>query len=393
MTVGLDADDTLWINEKYFHEVEEEVMKLVEPYYGGTDLYGEMFKTEMSNLELFGYGAKGFILSLIETAVRVTDGGIPGSSVGRIVSLGKELIKKPVVLRGGVHEALEALGRNGHELVLLTKGDLLDQMRKLDKSGLREFFSHVEVMRGKTEDDYRQFFAKLSISPDSFVMVGDSLKSDVIPVLAAGGWAVHLRGGTTWAHETFDGDIENERFFKADKLGEVVSMVEKISEKKKAAVSADNDSGVSIHTDGGCLGNPGPGGWACIISSGTEEIRRSGGERDTTNNRMELTAVIESLKYVIEEGLDSKAPVTLYTDSQYVRNGITKWIHNWERNGWKTAAKKPVKNRDLWMELKSLSDRLEIKWEWVKGHSGNPLNEACDALVKEEMTRITGKEG
>ncbi len=389
MTVGLDADDTLWINEKYFHETEEKVMKLIEPYYEGPDLSAEMSRTELSNLELFGYGAKGFILSLIETAVRVTNGGIPGSSVGRIISFGKDLIKMPVILREDIPEVLELLRKDGHELVLLTKGDLLDQRRKLDKSGLGRYFTHVEVMQGKTEDDYRQFFGKYSISPDSFVMVGDSLKSDVVPVLAAGGWAVHVQGGTTWEHESFDGGIENERFFTANKLGEVVSMVEKISEKKKKNVSADNASGICIHTDGGCLGNPGPGGWACIISSETEEIRKSGGERDTTNNRMELTAVIESLKYVLEEGIDSKTPVTLYTDSQYVRNGITKWIHNWEKNGWKTAAKKPVKNRDLWMELKSLSDRLDIKWKWIKGHSGNPLNEECDALVKEEMIKIS----
>lgn len=150
---------------------------------------------------------------------------------------------------------------------------------------------------------------------------------------------------------------------------------------------------IEIYTDGGCTGNPGPGGWGCLIRSGGEEQRLSGGAPDTTNNRMELTAVIRALEWLAApEGGGRKAAV-LHTDSQYVRNGITQWIKNWVRNGWKTAAKKPVKNRDLWQELKSLDDELEVEWRWVKGHAGNEGNEICDALVKAEMDKLIEKRG
>ncbi len=143
-----------------------------------------------------------------------------------------------------------------------------------------------------------------------------------------------------------------------------------------------------IYTDGGCRGNPGPGGWAYIIKSEKGKISGSGGAVNTTNNKMELTAVIRSLEMVIgDPGLAGK-PIELHTDSQYVKNGITSWINNWIKNGWKTAAKKPVKNRELWIELKDVSDKLNVNWKWVKGHAGDPLNEACDTMVNQEMDRL-----
>lgn len=148
---------------------------------------------------------------------------------------------------------------------------------------------------------------------------------------------------------------------------------------------------VEIYTDGGCWGNPGPGGWAYRIHMDGKIIEGKGGEAATTNNRMELTAVIEALKLLAAEGNGAKRSIKVRTDSQYVKNGISSWIENWSRNGWKTAAKKPVKNKDLWVPLKELRDSLHVEWAWVKGHAGNPDNERCDELVQEAIGEINLK--
>ena len=148
-----------------------------------------------------------------------------------------------------------------------------------------------------------------------------------------------------------------------------------------------NQSGeLKIYTDGGCSGNPGPGGWAYVIISGEEEIiaKEMGSQKETTNNRMELTAVIEALRAI----KNKKTPtnnITVYTDSQYVQKGISEWIQNWKRNSWRTKDKKPVKNRELWIELDSLASEFHITWEWVKGHDGNRFNELCDRMTQEAI--------
>ena len=142
---------------------------------------------------------------------------------------------------------------------------------------------------------------------------------------------------------------------------------------------------LAVYTDGGCLGNPGPGAWAYLVlhSGGKEE--RSGYESSTTNNRMELTAVIRALEEIESTDDWGDAAIELNTDSQYVHRGITEWIAGWMRNGWITSGKKPVKNRDLWQNLKSISDGLQIKWNWVRGHHGHEYNERCDEMVRKEM--------
>ena len=141
-----------------------------------------------------------------------------------------------------------------------------------------------------------------------------------------------------------------------------------------------NEASVHIYADGGCRGNPGPGGWGVLLQAGASEKELWGGEANTTNNRMELTAVIRAL-----EALKRPTQIHVHTDSQYVQKGISEWIHNWKRNGWRTADKKPVKNADLWQALDALTKQHDIKWLWVKGHAGNPGNERADSLANRGM--------
>jgi ribonuclease HI len=144
---------------------------------------------------------------------------------------------------------------------------------------------------------------------------------------------------------------------------------------------------ITVYTDGGCTGNPGPGGWAAIlVPPDKEPIELSGGDKATTNNRMELIAAIKALEYVVRT--QSEKEVQIHTDSQYVKNGITTWIHSWKKNGWRTAAKQDVKNKDLWIALDEWVSTLNVRWVWVKGHSGVPLNERCDVLVAAERNRF-----
>jgi ribonuclease HI len=152
---------------------------------------------------------------------------------------------------------------------------------------------------------------------------------------------------------------------------------------------------LSIYTDGGCSGNPGPGGWAFVItgeSPGREELpilaEKWGAEVNTTNNRMELSAVIAALQAVPLPGIQAPEGITVYTDSQYVQKGITQWIHNWKRNKWRTSGKEPVKNQELWQRLDELSGKFSITWAWVKGHAGNPLNERCDRLTQAAIASL-----
>lgn len=140
---------------------------------------------------------------------------------------------------------------------------------------------------------------------------------------------------------------------------------------------------VTLFTDGGCRGNPGPGGWGAVLLWGDHQKELKGFEADTTNNRMELTAAIEGLK-----ALKRPVSVALYTDSQYVKQGITQWVHGWKKNGWKTSNKKPVKNQDLWEQLDELMGKHEVSWHWVKGHAGHPMNELADKLANDAMDEM-----
>ncbi len=198
--VGFDADDTLWVNETYFREAEEQFASLLEKYETKNKIDQELFKTEIGNLDLYGYGIKSFTLSMIESAMDISNNQVSQTTLLEILNLGKKMISHPVELLENVEEVLKSLS-DKYRLIVLTKGDLLDQERKLDRSGLSTYFHHVEVLSDKKELNYSNLLEHLEIDVSEFLMVGNSLKSDVLPILAIGAKAVHIPFHTTWAHE------------------------------------------------------------------------------------------------------------------------------------------------------------------------------------------------
>ncbi|RDY58358.1 HAD family hydrolase [Flagellimonas nanhaiensis] len=198
--VGFDADDTLWVNETYFRETEELFADLLEEYETKNKVDQELFKMEMKNLDIYGYGIKGFMLSMIESALDLSNNKIPQETISKILDLGKRMISHPVELLDGVEEVLSKLA-DKYRLIVLTKGDLLDQERKLEKSGLSKYFHHVEVLSDKKESNYSNLLEHLNIDVNEFLMIGNSLKSDVLPILNIGAKAVHVPFHTTWVHE------------------------------------------------------------------------------------------------------------------------------------------------------------------------------------------------
>lgn len=209
--IAFDADDTLWVNEPYFRETEEKFCQLMEDYMPRHSIDKELFKTEIQNLSLYGYGIKGFTLSMIETALRVSDKTVNIDVVAQAIAYGKELLARPIELIDGIESVLEAL-KGQYRLVVATKGDLLDQERKLRKSGLLHYFHHIEVMSDKQEADYQKLLRHLDIPAQQFMMVGNSLKSDILPVLNLGGHAIHIPFHTTWAHEQIEHNVEHPNF-------------------------------------------------------------------------------------------------------------------------------------------------------------------------------------
>lgn len=222
--IAFDADDTLWINEPYFQEIEQQFCALLEDYLPKHTLAKELFKTEIQNLPLYGYGVKGFILSMIETGLRISDNTLNIAVINRVIDLGKVLLEKPIEILEGVEEVLEAL-KGKYRLVVATKGDLLDQERKLKKSGLEHYFHHIEIMSDKKEGDYRKLIKRLDIQPSEFLMLGNSLKSDVMPVLAIGGHGIHVPYHTTWEHEQVEHNVEHENFSQVHTIGEILPML------------------------------------------------------------------------------------------------------------------------------------------------------------------------
>jgi putative hydrolase of the HAD superfamily len=220
--IAFDADDTLWHNEAYFQEAEKKFCILLENYLPQHTVARELLHTEIKNIALYGYGIKAFMLSMIETAIRITDKSIPNESIEKIIEFGQELLSKPVDLMDGVEDVLQQL-KGRYRLVMATKGDLLDQERKLRKSGLENYFHHIEIMSEKKEDDFRKLIRHLDIPPDHFAMIGNSLKSDIVPVLNLGGYGFHIPYHVTWAHERVETQIEHEKFKVLNSIHELLN--------------------------------------------------------------------------------------------------------------------------------------------------------------------------
>ena len=198
--IGFDADDTLWVNETYFRDAEEKFASLLDVYETKNTIDQELFKMEIKNLELYGYGIKGFVLSMIESALELSNNKVSSETLNKILDIGKEMISHPVELLEGVEEVLKELSKK-YRLIVLTKGDLLDQERKLKRSNLLHYFHHVEVLSDKKEQNYQNLLDHLEIKVDEFLMVGNSLKSDVLPLINIGAKAIHVPFHTTWQHE------------------------------------------------------------------------------------------------------------------------------------------------------------------------------------------------
>ncbi|HEY0925342.1 HAD family hydrolase [Brevundimonas sp.] len=219
-TVGLDADDTLWHNETIFRLTHDRFADLLSPHGDRETVETRLAEVEKRNLRLYGYGVKGFTLSMIETAMELTDGNAPPSVIREILAAGREMLAHPVETLPGVDEALAALSEK-YRLVLITKGDLMDQERKVAASGLGELFAAVEIVSEKTVDTYTHIFARHGTGAEEAVMVGNSMKSDVLPALQAGAFAVHIPYVITWAHELADPPEGHPRYGALDRIDDL----------------------------------------------------------------------------------------------------------------------------------------------------------------------------
>jgi putative hydrolase of the HAD superfamily len=225
LVVGFDADDTLWHNENIFEHTHEQYRALLAHYHDAETVDRTLFATEMRNLELYGYGVKGFTLSAIETAIQLTAGKIRAEEIQQLIELGRKMLAHPVELLEGVSETLETLARN-YRLFVITKGDLRDQERKLAKSGLSQHFERVEIVSEKNETTYANIFRRHDIPAAQFLMVGNSLKSDILPVLRLGGAGAYVPYRLTWAAERVEAMPDAEgRLFRLNTLHELPAIV------------------------------------------------------------------------------------------------------------------------------------------------------------------------
>ncbi|WP_067149138.1 HAD family hydrolase [Pseudotamlana agarivorans] len=206
--IGFDADDTLWVNETYFRDAEAEFSKLLSKYETPNKIDQELFKMEIGNLGLYGYGVKAFTLSMVECALDLSNKNVSPKTIEAILNIGKTMLNQPVEVLDGVEEVLEVLSKK-YRLILATKGDLLDQERKLERSKLSPYFHHIEVLSDKKENNYSKLLKHLKVDSSEFLMIGNSLKSDVLPLVNIGAQAIHVPFHTTWAHEEVEEKEKN----------------------------------------------------------------------------------------------------------------------------------------------------------------------------------------
>jgi putative hydrolase of the HAD superfamily len=228
-TIAFDADDTLWHNEGLYSDTQARFQQLLEPYEDGQSVERRLYETEMRNLKLFGYGIKGFALSMIETAIELSNGRIQGHEVRAIIDLAKEMLSAPVRPMEHVEDVLSQLSRK-YRLMMITKGDLFDQETKIARSGLAGYFDHVEIVSSKSSETYDGILASYGLGPGRFLMVGNSLKSDILPVLEIGGRAVYIPYHITWAHETdFEGDGSPGDYFELEKISQLPALLDDLA--------------------------------------------------------------------------------------------------------------------------------------------------------------------
>ncbi len=226
-TIGFDADDTLWQNEQYYRLTEAHFTELLADFAEGPKISERLLEAEKRNLAHYGFGIKGFTLSMIETAIEMTDGSVPAGVIAQILDIGRDLLSHPVETIPHVQDTLEALAGN-YLLVLITKGDLFDQERKLAQSGLGDFFDAVEIVSDKTAVTYRRIFSKVGDGPERAMMVGNSLKSDIVPAIAAGSYGVFVPHELTWVLEHVEEPSDAPRFRKIANLGELRRLLDQL---------------------------------------------------------------------------------------------------------------------------------------------------------------------
>ena len=219
--IGFDADDTLWHNELHYRNSEKEFAALMKPWVTEREAQKELFRHEMQTLSLYGYGAKGFTLATIASALSISNGQVGGDVIEKLIDIGKSLINAPMELLDNVDDVLAQLHQD-YKLIVATKGDLLDQERKLQNSNLEQYFHHVEIMSDKNPASYRKLIRHLDIQPQEFLMIGNSLKSDVIPVLDIGSDAIHIPYHTTWEHEHVSDTSEIQPYVTLDNFHELL---------------------------------------------------------------------------------------------------------------------------------------------------------------------------
>ena len=228
ITIAFDADDTLWDNEIYFRESEREFCKLINNHNSNLtekEIMPILFDNEVGNLSIYGFGVKSFVLSAIEAAGKLLNNDVPYSIVSSIVQIGREQLMKPVTLLADVEDTLKQLKESGkYRLVVATKGDLLDQESKIKRSGLEQYFERTIIMSDKREEDYRKMIKSLNCKPEKLVMVGNSFKSDILPVVNLGGRGIYIPYHTTWAHEVVE-TIEHERIVEITRLKEILELL------------------------------------------------------------------------------------------------------------------------------------------------------------------------
>ncbi len=225
--IAFDADDTLWHNEPYFDEAQERFCQLFQDYASSQEILGLILNHQVKNLPLYGFGIKAFTLSMIESALELTNHQISGKGIEKIIAIGKDLLQKPVELLPNVEDVLKEL-QGKYKLVVATKGDLKDQHRKLHDSGIGHYFHHIEVLSDKTELDYQKMFGRLECKAEDILMIGNSLKSDVLPILNLGGFGIHIPYHTTWEYEKIDFEIEHKNFLALSNVKEVLTVLESI---------------------------------------------------------------------------------------------------------------------------------------------------------------------